>query len=151
MIALKRFTSPDDTATWFDVLLENGDLATDAGLETAVVMSLFLDRAPAPEDMADVNDDLYQGWWGDVLSEDDDRIGSRLWLLSRSTTTNSVINRAREYAEEALQWLVDDEIAERVTATVTRAGLYLMRMEIQIKRQSGPKWEGTWELQLDAI
>ena len=41
-------------------------------------------------------------------------IGSRLWLLNREKELQSVVNRARDYAAESLQWLIDDGIASRV-------------------------------------
>ena len=103
----------------FDWALKRGDLAPDDGLETAVILSLFTDRRareddPLPDGSAD-----RRGWWGDAYPPAEARagqehIGSRLWLLEREKDTQDVVNRARDYAEEALQWLVDDGIAEHI-------------------------------------
>jgi len=147
MIALKQFTLPDGSATWFDVLLENGDLATDEGLESAVILSLFLDRRAEPDDVTD--DDDKRGWWADKL--DGDPIGSRLWLLSRSKTLNDVLRQAEEFAEEALAWLIEDNVAHAVQASATRVGSHTLSLRILIERQSGERWDNTWELQLNGL
>lgn len=73
------------------------------------------------------------GWWGDSFSDNPgDRFGSRLWLLSREKVTSETVARAREYAEEALSWLVEDGVASRVIVTteVTNAGQVAMQVVI---------------------
>jgi phage gp46-like protein len=44
-------------------------------------------------------------------------IGSKLWLLSRSTLTTAVALLAQNYITEALQWLIDDGVAASVSVT----------------------------------
>jgi len=63
---------------------------------------------------------------------DGDRIGSRLWLLSREKQVQEVLNRAREYAAEALQWLIDDGIAQdvEIEASFDRPGLLALLVTI---------------------
>ena len=102
----------------FDWAIQRGDLAPDDGLETAVILSLFTDRRARPDDPLPDGSDR-RGWWADAYPRasaraGQDPIGSRLWLLEREKDTREVVNRARDYAEEALQWLVDDGIAERI-------------------------------------
>lgn len=109
-----------------DVAIEANDLATDEGLETAVILSLFTDRrAESTDPLPDGHVDR-RGWWGDVFpAVPGDRIGSRLWLLGRETQRPAVLERAEGYAREALQWLLDDRVAAAVTVTATfpRAGM----------------------------
>ena len=52
-------------------------------------------------------------------------MGSRLWLLERSKETDDVLARAREYAIEALTWLLEDGVARSldVTASWVRRGV----------------------------
>lgn len=103
-----------------DLTLVRDDLKTDEGLRTAILISLFSDRRAEPGDEIPAGDDL-RGWWGDDFpSVGGDKIGSRLWLLSRSKDTANVLARAESYAREALQWLIDDLVAQSVTATATR-------------------------------
>mgnify|MGYP005983486697 CR=1 FL=1 len=100
-------------------------------LTRAVIISLFSWRRAEPDD----NTDAVNGWWGDSFpTVANDRIGSRLWLLRRSKLTNGTAARARDYARQALAWLVDDGVASRVDVTATRTGLQSLRLEIVICR-----------------
>lgn len=121
-----------DTAAG-DLLVEADDLAVDDGLETAVILSLFCDRRAEPGDQLPSATDDLRGWWGDAVPDvDADRIGSRLWLLSRSTLSEAVVARAEEYAREALAWLLEDKVAEAVdvTAEVVRYGVLGLAVSI---------------------
>jgi phage gp46-like protein len=96
----------------FDLSIEDGDLATEEGLQTAVILSLFTDRRAEPEDRLPDGTNDRRGYWVDVYN--DRPLGSRLWLLFREKEQEEVLRRAKVYAEEALAWLVEDEIAESV-------------------------------------
>ena len=56
-------------------------LRAERGLRSAVLISLFTDRRAEPGDVPEGEDP--RGWWADVLGEEGDRIGSRLWLIDR--------------------------------------------------------------------
>ncbi|MGJ8619622.1 MAG: phage GP46 family protein [Methylophilaceae bacterium] len=96
---------------------------TDFGQEDAlirsVLISLFTWRRANEDDIAEGQK---MGWWGDVVEPPaiNDQIGSKLWLLRREKITQSTINRAREYAKESLQWLIDDGVASRVDVETER-------------------------------
>jgi phage gp46-like protein len=126
-----------------DLALDAGGLATDDGLATAIVVSLFSDRrARADDQLPDGADGDRRGWWGDLAPPvEGDQLGSRLWLLAREKQLPSVVARAREYAEEALAWLVEDGIAERVevAAEITRPGM--LGLGIVIHRPQGGREE----------
>lgn len=101
-----------------EIVLANNDLATDGGLAAATALSLFCDRRVNPEELPDGATDR-RGWWGDAFDPPGDPgIGSRLWLLAREKQRPDVLTRAREYAEEALRWMVDDGVARSVSASV---------------------------------
>ena len=141
MIRLKQFMAPGDLSVRFDIDLS--DTGPDDGLETAVLLSLFTDRRAEADDVTD--DEERQGWWADAL--DDDRIGSRLWLLRRTATRPNVAQRAREYAEEALEWLIEDGVAERVSVEAARVG-QMLALTVRIERGNGGIWERLWEIRL---
>lgn len=120
----------EPTADW---LLVPPQLETDEGLETAVIISLFTDRRADPDDVLPDNSGDRRGWWGDTYPEiEGDRIGSRLWLLHREKQRNVVLVRAREYARESLQWLIEDGVAHsvEVIAEFIRAGVLAFHVTI---------------------
>lgn len=102
-----------------DVQVACGDLATGNELSTAVMLSLFTDRRANEDDVLPDGTDP-RGWWSDAM--DGRQIGSRLWLLERARNLTETLRLAQDYAKEALQWLVDDEIAKSVTVTVAGIG-----------------------------
>lgn len=102
-----------------DLALAAGDLTTDEGLASAVLISLFSDGRARPDDvLPDHSSSLgggRRGWWADVLDPPGQSgIGSRLWLLGRSRASAQVVQSAREQAREALGWLVQDGAARAV-------------------------------------
>lgn len=133
-----------------DLVLGEADLQADDGLETAVLISLFTDRRARDDDALPYADADRRGWWGDSFADRaGDQIGSRLWLLRREKQLSAVVTRAREYAEEALQWLLDDGIAQRVevTAELLRPGV--LALHVRIVRPSGAElnqqYQYVWE------
>jgi phage gp46-like protein len=129
---------------------DGGNLETDEGLETAVVVSLFSDARAREGDPADPNGDP-RGWWGDAyLEAPDHQLGSRLWLLKRHKTTVDGQIAAINYTKEALQWLLDDRVASTVDVTLTRLAqdVFLLTVGIQRPKKTAPRWEGRWEVQL---
>lgn len=109
-----------------DLALDGNDLQLDDGLQTSILISLFSDRRARPDDTLPGGDGDRRGWWADAYPAiEGDQIGSRLWLLSREKELAEPLRRAKEYAEEALAWLVVDGIAARVevTASVPRRGV----------------------------
>jgi len=102
-------------------------------LVRAVVVSLFTWRRANPDDELPASD--LMGWWGDSYAEiAGDKIGSRLWLLSRSTLTQDAVRRAQEYATEALKWLLDDQVATSVTVTSSRLGVHALGLTVVVTR-----------------
>ncbi len=142
----------------FDVTFRSGDFLAEQGLETAVFISLFTDRRAEVEELPPLEVDT-RGWWGDLFATDEgDEIGSKLWLLDRAAVTQDALNRAQEYAEQALQWLIDDGIAERVTVVASFIGRVGYLLEIEIKKPNTNQasnfryqmsWDGQFAQQID--
>ncbi len=107
-----------------DLSLIDSDLASDRGLMTAVALSLFSDRRANDDDVPPSGDPRdRRGWWADQFSEvEGDKIGSLLWLLDRSKRTNETVLRAKQYASEALAWMIDDRVVASVDVTVEVVG-----------------------------
>ncbi|MEX2450377.1 MAG: phage GP46 family protein [Rhodospirillales bacterium] len=108
-----------------DIAIKNGLLDDDDGLKTALVISIFTDRRALPDDELPDPNGSRRGWVGDAfppvidgVPQTGDRIGSRLWLLHREKQLLSVVARAREYLEEATDWLIEDGICNVIEIEV---------------------------------
>lgn len=111
-------------------------LQSSEPLVRAVVISLFTWRRAEPDD--DLPGNQRMGWWGDSFAPvQGDRIGSRLWLLSRAKLVQETVELAKEYAREALQWLLDDGVATRVEIEAERLGLSTLAVAVRIYKTGG--------------
>jgi phage gp46-like protein len=112
------------------------DLETDDGPHTAVLLSLFTDALAHDDDvLPDIDQQgSRRGWWADTDAPEGP-LGSRLWLLVREKETEDVRLRAEFYAREALQWMIDDEFADRIDVTATWAERGRLDLHIQIHRE----------------
>jgi phage gp46-like protein len=143
-----RLTFDPDTLA-FDLALDGPDLASDDGLDTAVLLSLFADRRAEPDDAlpdaaapgaADFAPDR-RGWWADAFADAGpgaDLAGSRLWLLGRSKLAADVPGLAQLYAEEGLAWLVADGVAASVAASAEAQPDGRLALQVTIRRPAAP-------------
>lgn len=133
----------------FDLRIENGDLKSDEGLETAVSISLFTERRVTDEDLP-LGALSKKGWWGDMFPDiEQDKIGSRLWLLEREKVIPETARRAEDYCREALNWLIEDGVAASITVTASYDTLKRLQISITISRPSGRefKYAVVWDKQ----
>lgn len=135
-----------------DLSFDGIGMTTDEGLETACIVSLFSDRRARPDDAVPGETDDRRGHWGDALvSVQGDRIGSRLWLLAREKQLPSVVGRAKEYARESLQWIIDDGIATQVDvyAEISAPGVLGLLVTIYRPQRSAVefRYQYAWEQQ----
>lgn len=120
-------------------VLEDSVLSSGHDVRTAVLISLFTDR------LADINDDLpdattsvlndRRGWWGDTGQSYP--IGSRLYLLDRSKAPMNIEKDAVNYATEALQWMLDDNVVARFDIQAKFVLGNQLRMTVVAYRQNG--------------
>jgi phage gp46-like protein len=97
----------------FDIDVVGLDLGQEDTLLTAVVLSLLTDRTAQPHEVPAGTD--RRGYWADAFTViNGDQFGSRVWLLEREKQLQEVVQRARRYFREALQWLLDDGLAQRL-------------------------------------
>ena len=114
-----------------------GGLLTGNDLETAVLISLFTNRIANPDDFIPDGTGDPRGWWGDY--GEDKPIGSRLWLLDRSKQTQEVLNNARDYIIEALQWLVDDGVVAGMDVQTEWTRTSFLGAQITLYQPTGPQ------------
>ena len=129
-----------------DLAVEGADLAADDGLATAVLVSLFSDRRAEADELPPGDSDR-RGWWGDGVVDDNDRIGSKLWLLRRRKREPSLPDEAAATAREALQWMLDDGVAVAVAAE----GSWGERGELALDVRITLPDESTREVQFDDV
>lgn len=99
----------------FDLVVddESGDFALSDDLIPSVVVSLFTDRRAAADEVADPL--KRRGWLGTtILTNGRDNWGSGIWLYEQSRLTDDRAEGARVEAEQALGWMVEENLARHV-------------------------------------
>ena len=109
--------------------------AEKLGLRTAVVISLGTDRLAAADDPLPVNNGDRRGYWGDIFTPGRN-LGSRLWLLARAKNTEETRQLAIKYAQEALSWMIQDQICQQIAVTARWVRRDALALSISIARQS---------------
>lgn len=114
------------------LLTPAGQLDTSDELATAVIVALMTDaRAGQDDALPDSRDPDRRGWWGDLDAAaiwGAGPIGSKLWLLRRTTITGKAARKGattlqiEAYIHEALQSFLDDKIATRIDVSAVRVG-----------------------------
>lgn len=118
----------------FELDLTKGDLTKDDGLETAVAISLFTDQRVSSDELPS-GETSKRGWFGDLFPEvDQDKIGSKLWLLERSKRVTETLRKFEDYCREALQWLIEDGVSDSITVTASYDENFHLSCEIKISR-----------------
>ncbi len=112
--------------------------ANNNKLFRAVIISLFTWRRADDSD----DTDYKWGWWGDNLADvEGDKIGSKLYLIVRNPLTNETMQRAEEYAQQSLQWMIDDEIAKSISITAIRSQTDVNRLEMIVDITAEKEYE----------
>ncbi len=128
----------NDAQVIIDGRLVNADMTPVDTLVRSVMISLFTWRRGLPGDT--LPGEPRFGWWGDTYAEQKgSRIGSRLWLLAREKMTKETFARAKDYATESLQWLIDDGVVSAVNVTAERNGIDRLELMIVLTREDGSK------------
>lgn len=134
----------------FDLAMNGHDLTTEAGLRSAVMVSLFTDaRANEDDDIPDGTGHRRGCWQDSYLEDANDSLGSRLWLLSREKELPAVRARAKEYAEEALQWLIDDGYALSVDVSAEHVRSSVLGLLIRMRLKDGGVFDEVFDYVLE--
>lgn len=109
---------PDATGI-YDIAIENGDFVADDGLETSLIVALLSDaradesQVPQPE--------RRRGWIGDLVAPVPGyQYGSLLWLLEQARLTQETLAQAENNARAALNWMVEDGLAQAIDVIALR-------------------------------
>ncbi len=121
-----------------DIVIENGDLKPDNGLETSALISLFSDRRITLEELPS-GETGRMGYWADLTSDPiDDLIGSKLWLLERTgKVLESTAIDMEGHLTDAFEWMLEDGVASSVVVNAERTGLNEITGSVEIFRPNG--------------
>lgn len=120
-----------------DVVSLDSTLLTDDSLTNAIVISLFTDTRV----------DNQRGWWGNDFNQNEERqveMGSRLWTLARSKQLADVLDDAQAYAEQALQWLIDDGHALAIDVMATNPEQSVLLLSVVVTLPNGQTEQRTF-------
>lgn len=123
----------DPESGLLDMSLAGADFAGDDTLVTAVLLSLCADRLVLAHEVRPGED--RRGWWADAYAASpQDKFGCRWWLLAREKQLQSSVQRARDYALEALKWMQEDGLVTSVgvTAFVPRMGWLVLLITLSL-------------------
>lgn len=99
-----------------DITVDGEDFVIDESLTNSVIVSLFTDCAVEDDELE--KDQINRGWWGDSYS--DSPWGSKLWTLARSKSLQSVADDAEDFAYEALDWMLNENLIDSLVVKATR-------------------------------
>lgn len=120
-----------------DVVSLDSALLTDDSLTNAIVISLFTDARV----------DNQRGWWGNDFNQNEERqveMGSRLWTLTRTKQLADVLEDAQVYAEQALQWLIDDSHALAIDVMATNPEQSVLLLSVVVTLPNGQTEQRTF-------
>lgn len=122
---------------------EGGLLSAAHDLKTAALISLFTWRRARADDVLPDPSMSRKGCWIDAVTGRE--MGSRLWLLQREKQTQQVVLRAKEYAEEALAWLVEDGVCLNVEVVAEISAPGVLGLQCIFVRENSPKLKFQYE------
>lgn len=104
-----------------EVSFSGGQPEMDPGLQTAVYLSLF----------------TRPGWWGNAIAEPGEEIGCPLESLYERTLSAKARLDAEEHVRGALQWMLDDGVAESVAVESEIPALGMLALRVTIAEPGG--------------
>lgn len=115
-----------DEKGYYDLAItDTGDLKADNSFDTGVNLALFTDgradksEVSNPEDQRGTIVDMFTNGY---------RNGSKLWLLEQSRLDAGAVNRAIDYAKNALKYFVDLSLVQKISVDgyLTSKGVVLV-------------------------
>lgn len=117
----------------FNLTALSAKIDSSTGIEHAVLQSVLNWSKAQTNDSIEPHQSK-QGWWANEFLSG---VGCRDWTLARSKQTNETLARAKHYTEQALQWLITEKIATKITVDAGFSNERLVRIiKITLKDQS---------------
>ena len=103
------------TSDGSEISVTDGKPRMTSGLETAVYLSLFT-----------------ESYWGNTISDIPERYASRVPVLMNRPLTNQTRLAMIDAAKNALQWMIDERVADTITVEAEIAAVGQLNIRVQI-------------------
>ncbi len=125
----------------------DGDIETADSFDTYIIVALLSDKRADASEMADPA--RRRGWIGNEHTPGFE-LGSKLWLFEQSRLTGLVANAIQTEAVDALQSMVDEDLAVAVrgaevelTADGPRLAVTIERSPSEVEKRFFSLWQNT--------
>lgn len=100
---------------FYDISFDDlGRLEVNNDFITSFLVSFFTDRRADASENAD--ELKRRGWWGDLYKQENNLpvLGSKIWLLSQTRSSDEALNFGKSYLSTAFKWLTKNRYATRI-------------------------------------
>lgn len=134
---------------YYDFKVVRGEIVTTTGFETSLILSLFSDRRADISEVPEI--ELRHGWWGnlilrDILNKPLFEMGSKIWLTYQARSDQTTLNFIKNYVEEALIWLIEEQYVKNIAVTVRKETDRKIFIEIKLTLNNNLLLESVFEL-----
>jgi phage gp46-like protein len=109
----------------------DGDIQTEDSFDTYIKVALFTDRRANEAEVREP--ERRRGWVGNEHTPGFE-MGSKLWLFEQPRLTKTVLNGLEQAAIDALQSMVEENLAVSVRKVSTAVGVDSLTLELEILR-----------------
>jgi phage gp46-like protein len=134
-----------ETVDGGEIAIENGIFVSDAQFSSAVYLSLFGGNQDDPGKVEN-----NKTWWGnhlDNITKSEKMVSRFQSIIIGFPMTVKNIREAEAAAELDLQWLIDDKIADGITATIKSISKHKFNLIIEVLKDVETIFENTYPLQ----
>lgn len=110
----------NETGGYYDIYGENGHLAKSNGLDSQLLMSLFVDSRA--DDSEHSIKELQRGWAGNIIINNipDYEIGCKQWIYTEqgklsTETAEAILDTIKN---DGLQWMIDDNLCQDIDVEI---------------------------------
>lgn len=126
---------------------DDGDFEKTNSFDTAILLSIFCERRASVTEVA--QSFRRRGWIGNIGRPVE--YGSKLWLIYQARLINRTVNKARDYLEQSLEWLIDFGYIKAIQVNTIRdienssllAEVKLIRFDDSVESRTYVLWDNT--------
>ena len=132
-----------DTEDGGELVIENGLIKSDIQFSTAVYLSLFGGNVDDPG-----KTNTKRSWWGNLFAlTESEKIRSRFqYIINGFPMTVKNIREAEEAARLDLDWMIKEEIADKINIEGRSINQNNFELRVEILKDSTTLFENTYSL-----